>query len=110
VGTATIGSPVVSATADAHQRVDGGLGRPLTSPLGDLDRHVHHDLVVVQRDRYVGRHPGGELGLARTGDDHHPPRAELVDLCCHRSGRLAGGEADPLRQRLVRELHGRLRS
>ena len=66
VGTATIGSPVVRATAFASPVVDPPpthtrastpvLGGDGPGPLGDLDGHVHGDVGVQHRDRDAGQH------------------------------------------------------
>ena len=65
VGTATIGSPVVSATAFASpvaeppptltNSVDVVVRGGRAGPLGHLDRHVHDDLACRTSDRDAGR-------------------------------------------------------
>ncbi len=79
--------------------------------LGDLDRHVHDDLVVPVHNRQAARHTLSQLSLRLARDHHQPSSAELFDLLGELLCRLTRGEADSLAQRLVDEsLHQMLRA
>lgn len=73
--------------------------------LGDLERHVHHDLIVTQNDGQAGRHQVRQLGHRRRSDQHHPRRAKPLDLGHQASGRAARRKPNALRQGLVDEEH-----
>ena len=114
VGTATIGSPVVSATALARpvveppptltSDVDVVLARDRPGALGDLDRHVPDHVGVEHGHGYAGQHGLGPVRVGR--DRHHPRPLEPAYLLGHRVGGLARGEVHALRQGLVCEAQG----
>ena len=77
------------AAADADEQVGAGVGRGRPGPLRDLDRHVHHHLVVPPGDGQAGRDRAGGRRRGPARDHHHPLGPELGHL---------GGQA-PLRRR-----------
>ncbi len=98
-----LGQPGRRAAADAHDHVRLVLRGRGTGTLRDGHRHMHRDLVVEQYDGQPRRHPGRDRRLRGGGDHHHPAGAEQVGLGRQGLGGAAGGEDDPLAQRLVGE-------
>jgi hypothetical protein len=93
------------AAADADQDVRARVGRRLAGSSRDLDRYVHHDLLVTHHDRDLLGDRVGQLLLAVRRDQHDPGTAERLDLRRHGDGRLPGGEHHPLGKGFVGELH-----
>ena len=60
-----LGQPRGRAAADADQGVDVAPGGRRPGPLGHLDRDVHDDLVVAERDRDPGRYLVGQVHRVR---------------------------------------------